>query len=135
MNERPNKRMNEWPNERMNEISNAERTAKRQTNDQTLIKRPNAEQTRKSEGKSIFESFKLWDYTMFKMIIQTKICNLFQIFNLAFSLNFIFFYKQGYNFFVFTGLQTGLYFFPKEKNKKIIALFVKLNIMSLFCEI
>ena len=95
----------------MNEIPNAERTAKRQTNDQTLIKRPNAEQTRKSEGKSIFESFKLWDYTMFKMIIQTKICNLFQIFNLAFSFKFYLFYKQGYIFFVFTGLQTGLYFF------------------------
>ncbi len=50
----------------------------KQMNKQMPNEQPNAEQTnRKSEGQSVFESFKLWDYTMLKMIIQTKICYLF----------------------------------------------------------
>ena len=50
----------------------------KQMNKQMPNEQPNAEQTnRKSEGKSVFESFKLWDFTLLKMIIQTKICYLF----------------------------------------------------------
>ncbi len=50
-NERTNQRTNEWTNEQTNERTN---------------ERMNGEQTnRKSEGKSVFESFKLLDYTNF----------------------------------------------------------------------
>ena len=62
-NERMNQRTNERTNKRTNKRTN-ERTNE-QTNERTN-ERTNAEQTnRKSEGKSVFESFKLLDYTNF----------------------------------------------------------------------
>ncbi len=112
-------------NKRMNERANKEQTHER-TNERTN------EQTNKKVKVSQL------------LIIWTKIYNsfFFLTFWSSFPCNFCVsnhhsfqVYKQCNIFFVFTGLQTGLYFFSKAKKKKIIALFVKWNIMSLFCGI
>ncbi len=104
-----NERMNEPPNKRTNERTN-ERTNKRQ------------ETNRKSEGKSVIESFKLFDYTMFNMIIQTKICYLFQILFwhlFAFLLNFIFTSNRAIFFLSLLVYKQGYIFFPKKRRKKL----------------
>ncbi len=104
-NKRKNKRTHARTNERLNQRTN------KRTNEQTN------ERTEKVRVSLFLKVSNYWITPIFKRSYKPKFVIYFKCY-FGIFIKFYLFYKQGYIFFVFTGLQTGLYFFFLRKEEK-----------------